>query len=242
MLELRDLIVGYDEFDATHGINIELKKGDFFALIGANGAGKSSTLMSIAGHTTVKSGQIMFNGEDITQMPPYERIKLGIAISPEGRRLFSDLTVSENLIVGGYTRSKKEAAESKAIVFSYFPRLHERIDQLAGSLSGGEQQMLALGRAMMTKPKLLMVDEVSLGLMPKAVDTCYDAMKRLNESGITILFVEQNTSRALSSANRVCALESGNVAWEGSAEEMKKTAGLVDMLMGMKADGDAVTK
>ncbi len=219
---------------ATHGINLEVEKGDVFALIGANGAGKSSTLMSIAGHTKVISGTIEFNGQDITHQDIHKRVKNGVAISPEGRRLFIDLTIDENLIVGGYTRPREENRVNRDTVMEMFPRLGERLNQPAGTLSGGEQQMLAIGRALMSQPEFLMIDEISLGLMPKAVDICYQAVDRLKERGITVMFVEQSTSRALAAANKICVLESGNVVWHGSSVEAQDNPSLIEMLMGVK--------
>jgi len=234
MLKLIDLTVGYGDLQATHGISLEIDKGAIFALIGANGAGKSSTLMGIAGHTRTISGSIVFDGEDITSLPAHQRVKRGIAVSPEGRRLFPDLTVSENLTVGGYSRPPEEDPENRDIVFDLFPRLSERLHQRAGTLSGGEQQMLAIGRALMAKPKMLMVDEISLGLMPKAVDICYEAIARLKQRGITVIFVEQSTSRALKAADRVCVLESGNIVWQGSADEARDDPAMIEAFMGIR--------
>jgi len=236
MIKLTDLTVGYGDLHATHGINLEINKGDVFALIGTNGAGKSSTLMAIAGHTKVISGSIEFNGRDITNQAVHKRVNGGIAISPEGRRLFPDLSIEENLTVGGYSRTKEENLKNRATVLDLFPRLGERLGQQAGTLSGGEQQMLAISRALMSSPEFLMIDEVSLGLMPKAVDICYQAVERLSERGITVMFVEQSTARALAAATRVCVLESGNVVWQGTASEAKNDPALGSMFMGLQQD------
>ncbi|MGO1117788.1 ABC transporter ATP-binding protein [Rhodovibrionaceae bacterium A322] len=237
ILRLMDLTVGYGAFSATHDLSIDVEEGTVFALVGANGAGKSSTLMSVAGHVDVQGGCIEFDGQDITNLPVKERVKAGIAVAPEGRRLFGDLTVEENLTLGGYSRSKAEGESQKAKVLELFPRLQERIDQLAGTLSGGEQQMLAIGRAMMAHPKLLMIDEVSLGLMPKAVDVCYAAISRLREQGITVLLVEQSTKRALEVADQVCVLESGRIVWQGSAEEARNDPAMIEAYMGLQDEG-----
>jgi branched-chain amino acid transport system ATP-binding protein len=163
-----------------------------------------------------------------------DRVKAGIALSPEGRRLFARLTVRENLIVGGYCRSSKKTAAAIERVIAVFSRLGDRLDQLAGSLSGGEQQMLAIGRAMMAEPELLLIDELSLGLMPKAVDLCYEAIAALNRQGLTIILVEQSTSRALEAADQVCVLESGRTVWKGDAQQAKAEADLIDIFLGLK--------
>ena len=233
MLKLENLSCGYGAFTAVHGLNLEIARGEIFALVGANGAGKTSTIMTIAGQVELQGGRIVFDSRDISLLPASVRVKEGIALAPEGRRLFSDLSVEENLVMGGYTRPQAEEAETKAMVLETFPRLKERIAQRSGSLSGGEQQMLAIGRALMAQPKLLMIDEVSLGLMPKIVDVCYDAIQALKDRGITVLLVEQNTQRALAVADRVCVLESGRAVWSGSAEEAREDPKLIEAYLGL---------
>jgi len=234
MLKLTNLTVGYGDILATHEINFHAKEGRISALIGANGAGKSSTLMAIAGHVEVMSGSIEFKGQDITKMPIAKRVENGIAISPEGRRLFPDLTIYENLTIGGYIRPKENEEKNREAVLELFPRLGERLYQQAGNLSGGEQQMLAIGRALMSEPEFLIIDELSLGLMPKAVDLCYKAIARLKEKGMTVLLVEQSTSRVFDAADDVCVLESGSVVWTGLVEEAKSNPAMIDTLMGFR--------
>ncbi|MCB2099368.1 MAG: ABC transporter ATP-binding protein [Rhodobacterales bacterium] len=233
MLRLDGLSCGYGAFRAVHELSFEVPEGSVFALVGANGAGKSSTIMAVAGHVAVQGGAVLLDGQDITNLPPTKRVGAGIALAPEGRRLFTDLSVERNLVVGGYHLPAERTAENKARVLELFPRLGERIDQPAGALSGGEQQMLAIGRALMAEPRLLMIDEVSLGLMPKAVDLCYAAIDRLRDRGITILLVEQNTTRALEAADRVCVLESGRAVWQGDAAEARRDPALVEAYLGL---------
>ncbi len=233
MLKLENLKCGYGAFTAVHGLSLEIPQGQIFALVGANGAGKTSTIMTIAGQVELQGGSISFDGRDISKLPARERVGAGIALAPEGRRLFADMSVEENLTMGGYSRPRSAEAEAKAMVLETFPRLKERITQRAGSLSGGEQQMLAIGRALMAAPKFLMIDEVSLGLMPKIVDVCYDAIEKLKARGITILLVEQNTQRALAVADQVCVLESGRSVWMGSAEEAREDPKLIEAYLGL---------
>ncbi len=234
MLRLESLSCGYGPFRAVHDLDLEVDEGSVFALVGANGAGKSSTLMAIAGHVQIQSGRIELDGRDITTMPVRHRVRAGIALAPEGRKLFPDLTVEENLIVGGYTRTRAEAQNSMRSVFELFPRIAERRRQAAGSLSGGEQQMVAIGRALMAEPKLLMVDEVSLGLMPKMVDICYQAIAKLKAQGMTVLLVEQSTQRALEISDHACVLESGRAVWQGEAAEARNDPGLIEAYLGMR--------
>ncbi len=239
MLQLKNVDCGYGAFQAVHDLSLSVEAGQIFALLGPNGAGKSSTIMSIAGHVNLFSGSIHFDGEDITSMPARERVKKGIAVAPEGRRLFPDLTIEENLTVGGYCLPKQREAVNRDMVFSLFPRLTERLKQPAGTLSGGEQQMLAIGRAMMTEPRFLMIDEVSLGLMPKMVDVCYKAIHHLKSQGVTIFLVEQNTKRALEVADQVCVLESGNAVWQGTAADARKDPDLIEAFLGMSKESAA---
>ena len=234
MLRLDQLSCGYGQFRAVDELSFDVERGGVFALVGANGAGKSSTIMAIAGHVEVQGGRILLDGEDISRMPVRERVRAGIALAPEGRRLFPDLSVEENLLIGGYTRSRQESASAQAKVFDLFPRIAERRKQAAGSLSGGEQQMVAIGRAMMAEPKLLMIDEVSLGLMPKMVDICYQAIRSLKDEGTTILLVEQSTQRALEISDQVCVLESGRTVWQGAASEARNDPALIEAYLGVR--------
>lgn len=234
MLTLKDMSCGYSALTVVDKLSIHIPKGIVYALIGANGAGKSSTIMTIAGQVSLKSGSIEFEGKDISNIPLKDRISLGIAVAPEGRRLFSDMTVDENLAVGCYSLPSDQFSENKNKVLELFPRLGERISQQAGSLSGGEQQMLAIGRALMSKPKLLIIDELSLGLMPKVIDLCYQAIEKLRKEGVTILLVEQNTTRAFEVADQICVLESGLNVWQGKSEDAKKDPKLIDAYLGLK--------
>lgn len=233
MLELKNLTCGYGTFEAVSNLSLTLQPATITALVGANGAGKSSTLMCIAGHVQLHGGTIMFEGRDISTLPPADRVRLGLAISPEGRRLFKDLSVEDNLRVGGMIRPKTDFAEDRDKVLTLFPRLGERLDSLAANLSGGEQQMLAIGRALMARPKLIMIDELSLGLMPKIIDLCYLALQQLRAEGLTILLVEQNTDRALSVADQVCVLESGRTVWQGSAQDAANDPDLAAAYLGL---------
>lgn len=233
MLRLDNVSCGYGMFQAVHGLSLELRPGTFTGLIGANGAGKSSTLMCIAGHVALQEGTLQFDGQDISRLGPRERVKLGIAISPEGRRLFKDLSVEDNLKVGGLIHPASCFAQDRDKVLALFPRLAERLNSLAGNLSGGEQQMLAIGRALMTRPKLLMIDEISLGLMPKVIDLCYNALEQLRREGLTILVVEQNTDRLLRVADELCVLESGRTVWQGTAADAREDPTLTAAYLGM---------
>lgn len=233
MLELVHLSCGYGAFNAVADLSLTLTPGTITALLGANGAGKSSTLMCVAGHVDLQAGSIRFNGQDISQLPATERVRAGIAISPEGRRLFKDLSVEDNLRVGGLIHPASVYAKDRDRVLDLFPRLGERLQSLAGNLSGGEQQMLAIGRALMTRPKLIMIDELSLGLMPKVIDQCYQALQLLRSEGMTVLLVEQNTERALSVADDVCVLESGRTVWKGSAAEARNDPSLTAAYLGL---------
>ena len=233
MLELRNLSCGYGVFHALHDLTLTLKPGTITGLIGPNGAGKSSTLMCIAGHVAQQGGSILFDGEDVSALPATERVRRGIAISPEGRRLFKDLSVEDNLRVGGMIHPVKGYAQDRDRVLTMFPRLGERIKSLAGNLSGGEQQMLAIGRALMARPRLIMIDELSLGLMPKVIDLCYSALQHLRSDGMTVLLVEQNTERVLSVADDVCVLESGRAVWQGSAADARQDESLSAAYLGL---------
>lgn len=233
MLELHNLSCGYGPFQAVHGLSLTLRPGSITGLLGANGAGKSSTLMCVAGHVARHGGGVLFDGEDIAALGPTERVRRGIAISPEGRRLFKDLTVDDNLRVGGLIQPARVFAQDRARVLALFPRLGERLQSLAGNLSGGEQQMLAIGRALMTRPRLIMIDELSLGLMPKVIDLCYQALLKLRDEGLTVLLVEQNTERVLKVADDICVLESGRTVWQGSACAARQDPQLAAAYLGL---------
>ncbi len=233
MLEVRGLTCGYGDITAVAGVSFAVEAGEIFGLIGANGAGKTTTIMALAGLVPVRSGTVTLASADITKVPPHARTGHGIALVPEGRRVFPDLTVDENLTVGGTRLAAAALSEARARAYETFPRLAERRRQLAGSLSGGEQQMLAMGRAMMARPRLLLVDELSLGLMPKAVDECYRALERLRTDGLAILLVEQSTERVLHVAARVAVLESGRVAWTGTGAEAAGDSAVVAAYLGM---------
>ncbi len=239
MLRLDSLSCGYGEMTAVQELTLDIPDGEITAMLGANGAGKSSTIMCIAGHVTVIEGNVIYNDQKITRATPMERVKSGIAVVPEGRRLFPSLTVNENLIVGGYSQSRENARNRIDRVLNLFPRLGDRLKQPAGSLSGGEQQMLSIGRAMMSNPQLLLIDELSLGLMPKIIDLCYEAITELKKNGLTILIVEQSTRRALEVADRVCVLESGKEVWQGTAAKARDNAALIDALLGLHEDAQA---
>ena len=220
MLSVQDLRVSYGAIKAVLGISFDIDEGEIVTLIGANGAGKSTTLNTIAGLIKPDSGSIDFRGEALVGTKPHKIVSKGLALCPEGRRVFTEMTVEENLEMGGYTRTDAENDESLKIVFERFPRLKERVDQVAGTLSGGEQQMLAMGRALMSKPDLLMLDEPSMGLAPILVQEIFDIIKELNEQGTTILLVEQNASMALSIANRGYVLETGKIVKAGTGREL----------------------
>jgi branched-chain amino acid transport system ATP-binding protein len=239
MLRLESLSCGYGEMTVVHRLTLNVPHGEITALLGANGAGKSSTIMCIAGHVAVIEGRIIYKEMDITHATPMERVSAGIAVVPEGRRLFPSLTVEENLVVGGYSRPRDFTREGIDQVLSLFPRLGERLGQLAGSLSGGEQQMLSIGRAMMSRPQMLLIDELSLGLMPKIIDICYEAITELKRDGLTILLIEQSTQRALEVADRVCVLESGKVVWKDTAEKARDSAQLIDAILGLQEEETA---
>ena len=221
MLEIKDLEVNYGMIKAIRGVSFEVNKGEVIALIGANGAGKTTILHTITGLIAAKHGSIMFDGKELTKTPAHKIVSMGMAHVPEGRRIFQQLTVYENLMMGAYTRKDKaEIAESLAKVYGHFPRLEERKIQVAGTLSGGEQQMLAMGRAMMSHPKLLMLDEPSMGLSPLLVDQVFDIIKDYHKKGVTVLLVEQNAKKALSIADRAYVLETGSITLEGKASEL----------------------
>ena len=212
MLEVKGLEVYYGVIQAIKGISFEVNQGEIIALIGANGAGKTTTLHTITGLIAAKSGSIVYEGTDVTRIPGYKLVGMGIAHVPEGRRVFSSLTVLQNLKMGAYTRKdKNELDETLKMIYRRFPRLEERKNQPAGTLSGGEQQMLAMGRALMSHPRLIVMDEPSMGLSPIYVNEIFDIIQKINGDGTTVLLVEQNAKKALSIANRAYVLETGNI-------------------------------
>ena len=222
MLEVKDLEVYYGMIQAIKGISFEVNQGEVIALIGANGAGKTTTLHTITGLLSPKKGSVMFEGTDITKIPAHKIVSMGMAHVPEGRRVFAELSVYENLKMGAYTRKdKNEIEESLANVYKRFPRLEERRNQMAGTLSGGEQQMLAMGRALMSKPKIILMDEPSMGLSPIFVNEIFDIIQAVSESGTTVLLVEQNAKKALSIADRAYVLETGKITMSGNAKDLK---------------------
>lgn len=223
LLEVKNLFVSYGAIRALKGISFDVAKGEIISLIGSNGAGKTTTLHSISNIIKKESGEVIFKGEDITKLAPDQIVRRGLIQVPEGRRIFANLTVKENLEMGAFTR--KDAAGIKndmEHVYELFPRLKERLKQVAGTLSGGEQQMLAMGRALMSKPELLLLDEPSMGLAPILVDEIFDIIQKINKDGTTILLVEQNAFKAMQIANRVYILETGSISASGRASDMIK--------------------
>ena len=222
LLQVEDINVYYGAIHAIKGISFEVYSDEIVTLIGANGAGKSTTLNTIAGLLRPRSGRIILEGKDLATIPASRIVSQGMALCPEGRRIFQQMTVRENLEMGGYTRPKSEIPASLEEMFTRFPRLKEREKQIAGTLSGGEQQMLAMARALMSKPKLLMLDEPSMGLAPILVEQIFDIIKELHDAGGTILLVEQNAQMALSIADRAYVLETGRIAMTGEASALLK--------------------
>ena len=221
MLKIDDINVYYGAIHAIKGISLTVNQGEIVTLIGANGAGKSTTLRTISGLLKPKTGSITFQGQDIAGTPAHKIVGLGISQVPEGRRIFTEMTVMENLDLGAFIRKDKDGiAADKKRVFELFPRLEERQDQVAGTLSGGEQQMLAMGRALMSRPKLLLLDEPSMGLAPLLIKEIFSIIEDINKSGTTVLLVEQNANMALSIANRAYVLETGRITLSGSAKEL----------------------
>ena len=219
MLEIKDIEVYYGMIQAIKGISFEVNEGEVIALIGANGAGKTTTLHTITGLLSPKKGSVIFEGKDITKVPAHKIVSLGIAHVPEGRRVFAELTVYENLKMGAYTRKDKDEIEKTLeMVYKRFPRLEERKNQLAGTLSGGEQQMLAMGRALMSHPKIIVMDEPSMELSPILVNEIFDIIQEVSKGGTTVLLVEQNAKKALSIADRAYVLETGRIVLEGDAK------------------------
>jgi len=222
LLEVNNLHVFYGRIEAIKGISFTVGEGEIVTLIGANGAGKTTTMRTISGVRSVAQGSIKFEGQDITKMAPHERVKLGICQAPEGRGIFPGMTVRENLDMGTYVRGGNAAEKAADLehVFHLFPRLKERITQLGGTLSGGEQQMLAIGRALMSRPRLLLLDEPSMGLAPMLIAQIFEIIKQINSEGISVLLVEQNATQALRTARRGYVLETGYVVKEGSGQSL----------------------
>lgn len=221
MLEVKDLKVSYGMIQAIKGVSFHVDEGEVVALIGANGAGKTTILHTVSGLIAPNEGSVFFEGQDITKIQGHKIVSMGMAHVPEGRRVFAQLSVLQNLKMGAYTRKDKEEIEqSLKTVFERFPRLGERQNQLAGTLSGGEQQMLAMGRALMSHPKIILMDEPSMGLSPIFVNEIFDIIQKVSQSGTTVLLVEQNAKKALSIADRAYVLETGNIVLEGKAQEL----------------------
>lgn len=224
LIELQDVHTYYGRIHALQGINITVGRNEIVTLLGSNGAGKTTTLKTASGLLHPRKGKVIFDGKDITHTPAHELVKLGIAHSPEGRRIFSRLTVSENLKMGGFTRTAAERSEDMERALTLFPRLRERLTQEGGSLSGGEQQMLAIGRALMCRPRLLLLDEPSLGLSPILIQQIFDLIKQINEQGMTILLVEQNALQALGIADRGYVLQTGKIILSDTAAGLAANA------------------
>lgn len=233
MLKVENLKINYGGIEAVKGISFSVPDRSVVTLIGANGAGKSSTLRTIAGLVKASHGSIQFDGEDITTLPAAKRVKRGIVLCPEGRRVFPDMTVLENIKIGAYLR-KDDLSSDIERVYSLFPRLKERHWQLAGTLSGGEQQMLAVARSLMSQPKIMMLDEPSLGLAPIIVQEIFEILKKINEEGTTILLIEQNANMALKIADQAYVMETGRIAMEGSGEALLRNDEIQSAYLGKK--------
>jgi len=221
-LEIKDLHVHYDKIEAIKGISVVVNEGEIVTLIGANGAGKTTTLKTISGLRKVSSGAIMFDGQDISKVPAHERVDLGISQAPEGRGIFPGMTVLENLEMGKFHRKNRKAEMNEDLdnIYTLFPRLKERSSQAGGTLSGGEQQMLAIGRALMSRPKVLLLDEPSMGLAPQMIANIFRIITQINKQGVTILLVEQNAQQALTHAHRAYVLETGLVTKEANSKDL----------------------
>ena len=235
MLQVNNICSFYGDVQILHGVSLEVKAGEMVTLLGSNGAGKSTTIKAICNINPVKSGEIIFNGQAIHKLPAYKLPDLGIALIPEGRHLFPSMSVKDNLLMGAYTqKDKAKINETLEEVVEYFPRLKERFNQLAGTLSGGEQQMCAIGRGMMTRPKMMILDEPSLGLAPVIVDQIFDILKRLRaEENLTVLLVEQNAQLALENSDRAYVLENGQVSVTGPAEELLHSEAIQKAYLGL---------
>ena len=234
LLQLEDVVLVYGKIEALHGISLEVDEGEIVTLIGANGAGKTSTMRAVSGVRGVHSGRIIFDGEDITSLRADQRVRKGLCLAPEGRGIFPGMTVTENLDMGAYTRKDKaEMAQDFERVFGLFPRLKERHKQVAGTMSGGEQQMLAIGRALMARPRLLCLDEPSMGLAPKLIQQIFDIITEISSQGTTILVVEQNAKQALSRAHRGYVLETGKIVKAGKGSDLLDDPSIREAYLGV---------
>ncbi len=232
MLKLEDITVSYGKIEALKGISLRIEQGEIAALIGANGAGKSTILMAISCVVPLRSGRILLEDGDITGLPPHEIVRMGISQVPEGRRIFSRMTVRENLEMGGYLRTRAEQLRDLDHIYHLFPVLAERSGQMGGTLSGGEQQMLAIGRALMSRPRILLLDEPSLGLAPIIVSRIFKIIREINQEGTTILLVEQNAKAALRLADRAYVMETGRIVMEGRASDLANDPGIKKAYLG----------
>ena len=232
MLRFERVDCHYGEIEALHGISLEVRQGEIVTLIGCNGAGKTTTLMTLCGHPRVSRGRIMFENRDISALETHQIMRLGLSISPEGRRVFSGLTVLENLKMGAFFADHGALDAGLVHVFKLFPRLRERAAQAAGTMSGGEQQMLAIGRALMSKPRLILLDEPTLGLAPLIITQIFDIIRRIRDEGVTVFLVEQNASKALAVADRAYVLENGRIVLSGSGAELLSDDGVRHAYLG----------
>ena len=233
LLEIKDLHVKYGNVEVLHGINLEVEEGEIVTILGANGAGKSTTLLSISGLVKPSLGEVLFEGKALHKLPAHQVVKARISQSPEGRRVFGTLTVQENINLGAYTiKDKDKIARTRKWIYELFPRLDERKHQLAGTLSGGEQQMLAIGRALMSDPKVLLLDEPSLGLAPLLVKTIFQTIREINAAGVTVVLVEQNAKAALRLAHRGYVLEVGRIILSGAASDLLTNPEVLDAYLG----------
>jgi branched-chain amino acid transport system ATP-binding protein len=234
LLQLEDVILAYGKIEALHGLTIEVDEGEVVALIGANGAGKTSTMRAVSGVRGIQSGRITFQGEDVTKLRADQRVRKGLSLAPEGRGIFPGMTVVENLDMGAYTRrDKAEVGQDFDRVFDLFPRLNERRKQIAGTMSGGEQQMLAIGRALMARPKLLLLDEPSMGLAPMLIQQIFNIITEIADQGTTILVVEQNAKQALSRADRAYVLETGRIVKSGTGADLLDDPSIREAYLGV---------
>lgn len=235
MLKLRDIDVYYSHSMALNNVNIEISEGEFVSIIGANGAGKTTIMKTITGLLCPTKGDIIFNEKNITSLPPWSRNELGISYVPEGRRIFPDLSVEENLLIGGYSVNKAIAKESIDYSYEIFPQLYQRKNSLGKTLSGGEQQMLAISRALTSKPKLLLIDEMTIGLMPIAINKAFEIVKKLNIEGLTVLMVEQNAHKALAYSEKVYILKEGEIIYQSMTSEISDYQTIIDAYLGKDA-------
>lgn len=233
MLSIRNLRVHYGPIEALHDVSLEVQRGEVVTLIGSNGAGKTTTLGAVSGLLPLAGGTILFDGQDITRVPPHKRVPLGLVQVPEGRRIFGSMSVAENLDLGAYARTDRAALKGELEeIYALFPRLAERKNQAAGTMSGGEQQMLAVGRALMSRPKLLLLDEPSLGLAPLLVKEIFAVVRRIRDAGVTVLLVEQNAHKALEIADRAYVLETGHISMSGNAKDLASDPRIKEAYLG----------